>query len=57
MRENIEYDREFLEDTENDWKYVSWYNNKVQLVKKARDIDHACHATLLDGCLSHAMYV
>jgi len=57
MRENIEYDREFLEDTEPDWKYVTWYNNKVQLVKKARDIDSTCQATLADGSLSHAMYV
>ena len=29
LRENLEYDREFLEDFEPDWRYISWWNNKV----------------------------
>jgi len=29
MRENIEYDRFYHEDSEPDWKYLTWYSNKV----------------------------
>lgn len=49
MRENIEYDREFLEDTEPDWKYMSWWNNKVAFVKGTKDIDGMCNSKLMDG--------
>lgn len=29
MRENLEFDAEFLEDHEQDWQHVQWWNNKV----------------------------
>ena len=32
LRENLEFDREFLEDYEPDWRYVAWWNNKVAYI-------------------------
>lgn len=28
LRENLEFDRDYMEDYEPDWRYVSWWNNK-----------------------------
>lgn len=33
QRENLEYDREFFEDHEPDWKYVMWWPNKCAYVR------------------------
>lgn len=32
IRENLEYDREFFEDYEPDWRYVMWWPNKCSFV-------------------------
>lgn len=32
IRENLEFDREFYEDHEPDWKYMMWWPNKCALV-------------------------
>jgi len=32
IRENLEYDREFFEDYEPDWRYIMWWNNKCSFV-------------------------
>ena len=36
IRENLEFDAEFLEDYEPDWRYVMWWNNKVSFVENCR---------------------
>jgi len=28
LRENLEYDRDYLEDYEPDWRYMAWWRNK-----------------------------
>lgn len=33
VRENLEYDREFFEDYEEDWTYVKWWEEKIAYVK------------------------
>jgi len=33
IRENLEFDAEFEEDYEPDWRYVMWWNNKVSFVE------------------------
>lgn len=32
IRENLEYDREFFEDYEPDWRYIMWWGNKCSFV-------------------------
>ena len=32
IRENLEYDADFEEDYEPDWRYVRWWNNKCSFV-------------------------
>ena len=32
IRENLEFDEDFLEDYEPDWRYVMWWSNKVSFV-------------------------
>jgi hypothetical protein len=29
FRENLEFDREFFEDHENEWRYLQWWPKKV----------------------------
>lgn len=36
IRENLEFDAEFEEDYEPDWRYVMWWNNKVSFVQGCR---------------------
>ena len=36
IRENLEFDAEFEEDYEPDWRYVMWWNNKVSFVEGCR---------------------
>jgi cancer susceptibility candidate protein 1 len=56
MRENLEYDREFLEDFEPDWRYVSWWSNKCALQKGCKDTDAKCNATIIKGETTHSLY-
>jgi cancer susceptibility candidate protein 1 len=37
IRENLEYDREFFEDHEPDWRYVMWWPNKCAFVRCSDD--------------------
>ena len=46
LRENLEYDKEFLEDYEPDWRYVSWWNDKCAFQVGAKDTDAKCAAAL-----------
>ena len=55
MRENLEFDREFFEDHEPDWKYMMFWSNKCAFVdtsdehehlNKKKKQGHVTHATL-----------
>jgi cancer susceptibility candidate protein 1 len=48
LRENLEYDRNFLEDFEPDWRYVAWWRNKVAFQQGCKDTDPKCNAQLAD---------
>ena len=39
MRENLEYDREFFEDHEPDWRYMMWWPNKCAFVRCSDDAE------------------
>ncbi len=32
IKENLEFDIEFAEDQEKDWKTIRWYNNKCAVI-------------------------
>jgi len=49
LRENLEFDPEFLEDYEPDWRYVSWWNNKCAFQVGCKDTDAKSHADLPKG--------
>lgn len=55
IRENLEFDREFLEDYEPDWRYVSWWNNKVTFMEGCKDTDEVCDARIMEGQLTHSL--
>lgn len=56
IRENLEFDAEFEEDYEPDWRYVMWWNNKVSFVQGCRqNQDDNCNATIEDGALTHGL--
>ena len=38
VRENLEFDREFFEDHEPDWRYIQWWSNKCSFVR-CSDLD------------------
>jgi len=46
IRENLEFDEEFLEDFEPDWRYVSWWHNKCAFQNGCKDTDQKCNAVL-----------
>lgn len=52
IRENLEFDEEFHEDQEKDWKSVCWYPNKV-CVLKCRDSQSTCNDQMLDNTVAH----
>jgi len=56
LRENLEFDREFLEDYEPDWRYVSWWGNKCAFQKGCKDTDSKCNAELDDGQETHGLF-
>jgi len=55
LRENLEYDREFLEDYEPDWRYVAWWNNKCAFQIGCKDTDTKCDSHLPTGQMTHAL--
>jgi cancer susceptibility candidate protein 1 len=55
LRENLEYDREFLEDYEPDWRYVAWWPDKCAFQSGVKDTDAKCNAKLPEGQLTHAL--
>ena len=54
IRENLEFDREFFEDHEPDWKYVMWWPNKCAFVK-CSDVAEAPDTTIPHGHETHAL--
>ena len=48
MRENLEYDEEFAEDQEKDWKSVVFGANKCYCIK-ARDSAETLDESMLNG--------
>ena len=54
IRDNLEYDREFYEDHEPDWKYCMWWPNKVAFVNVSDGQDH-CENTIKAGHETHAI--
>lgn len=39
IRENLEFDRDFFEDHEPDWKYFMWWSNKCAFVRTSEATD------------------
>ena len=37
IRENLEFDVNFEEDYEPDWRYVRWWNNKCSFVEGCKE--------------------
>jgi len=48
MRENLEFDEEFAEDQEKDWKSIVFGPNKCSCIK-ARDSSETLDENMLDG--------
>ena len=48
VRENLEFDREFFEDHEPDWKYMMYWPNKCSFVKVS-DVADTCDTSLANG--------
>ena len=56
IRENLEFDAEFEEDYEPDWRYVMWWGNKVSFVEGCRqNQDDNCNAQIAEGHLTHGL--
>jgi len=53
IRENLEYDQDFAEDQEKDWKSVCWWPNKCAVIK-SRDSLNNCNEALLEGTETHS---
>lgn len=54
VRDNLEFDREFFEDHEPDWRYVMWWANKCAFVNVC-DTSEECDTSLMQGHETHAM--
>lgn len=54
IRENLEFDREFFEDHEPDWRYVNWWPNKCAFVRCC-DLDEEPDMRLIAGQETHAI--
>lgn len=54
IRENLEFDREFFEDHEPDWKYVNWWTNKVAFIRCC-DLDETADMRIVAGQETHAI--
>ena len=53
LRENLEFDREFFEDHEPDWKYMMFWPNKCAFVDTSDTHEHLKH-TVKHGHVTHA---
>ena len=54
IRENHEFDREFFEDHEPDWRYFMWWPNKCAFVR-CSDLDETPDLRLVNGHETHAI--
>ena len=54
IRENLEFDKEFFEDHEPDWKYVMWWSNKCAFVKCSDDSE-TCDVNIPAGHETHSL--
>ena len=50
IRENLEFDEEYAEDQEKDWKSIVWWSNKCACVR-IRDSAETPNENLVDGTL------
>ena len=48
IRENLEYDEEFAEDQEKDWKSIVWWPNKCAAIK-ARESSETLNESFVNG--------
>jgi cancer susceptibility candidate protein 1 len=55
LRENLEFDEEFLEDYEPDWRYMAWWPNKCAFQAGCKDTDEQCKAELPEGHVTHCL--
>jgi len=56
IRENLEYDAEFEEDYEPDWRYVMWWNNKCSFVEGCKQSqEDNCNAHITPGHVTHGL--
>ena len=56
IRENLEFDAEFDEDYEPDWRYAMWWNNKVSFVEGCKQSqDSNCNAHITPGTVTHGL--
>jgi cancer susceptibility candidate protein 1 len=56
IRENLEYDREFFEDYEPDWRYIEWWANKCAFVDITDDdLDFEKPVKFLGENVTHAL--
>lgn len=53
MRENPEFDEDFAEDQEKDWRTLVWWKNKVGCIRM-RDSYENLNEGLIEGSLTHA---
>jgi hypothetical protein len=50
VRLNLEYDRQFFEEHEKEWKTFVWYKNKCGYTK-LKDSDAECNPQLEEGAV------
>mmetsp|Transcript_1417 Transcript_1417/g.1555 ORF Transcript_1417/g.1555 Transcript_1417/m.1555 type:complete len:187 (+) Transcript_1417:455-1015(+) len=56
VRENLEYDREFFEDYEPDWRYIMWWANKCSFIDAIdTDDDFDRKVNIPEGNETHAL--
>ena len=56
IRENLEFDMEFEEDYEPDWRYMMWWPNKCSFVEGCKQSqENNCNATLAAGQVTHGL--
>ena len=54
IRENLEFDREFFEDHEPDWRYLMFWPNKVSF-SRIRDTDETPDVRISVGQETHSL--
>ena len=56
IRENLEFDSEFEEDYEPDWRYVMWWNNKCSFVEGCKESQETnCDPQITQGHVTHGL--